>query len=60
MRLILQEGDLLYLDALDRLCRDYDGIIHEWKYLTRELNADIVVLKNETPLIVGNSVAWAI
>jgi DNA invertase Pin-like site-specific DNA recombinase len=42
-----REGDLLYLDALDRLGRDYDGIIQEWKYITRVLNADIVVLENE-------------
>lgn len=48
MRFIIREGDLLYLDALDRLGRDYDGIIQEWKYITRELNADIVVLDNET------------
>jgi len=27
---------------------DYDGIIREWKYITRKLNADIVVLENET------------
>jgi len=47
MRLILREGDLLYLDALDRLGRDYDGIIREWRYITRELKADIVVLENE-------------
>lgn len=48
MRLIIREGDLLYLDALDRLGRDYDGIIREWKYITRELKSDIVVLENET------------
>jgi DNA invertase Pin-like site-specific DNA recombinase len=48
LRLIIREGDLLYLDALDRLGRDYEGIIREWKYITRELNADIVVLENET------------
>jgi len=48
MRLIIREGDLLYLDALDRLGRDYDGIIREWRHITRELNADIVVLENET------------
>jgi DNA invertase Pin-like site-specific DNA recombinase len=47
MRLIIREGDVLYLDALDRLGRDYDGIIAEWKYITRDLNADIVVLENE-------------
>lgn len=48
MRLVIREGDLLYLDALDRLGRDYDGIISEWKYITREVNADIVCLDNET------------
>lgn len=48
MRLIIREGDLLYMDALDRLGRDYDGIIREWRHITRELKADIVVLENET------------
>lgn len=48
MRLVLREGDIMYLDALDRLGRDYDGIISEWKYITREINADIIVLENET------------
>ncbi|RXZ80526.1 hypothetical protein EBB07_18425 [Paenibacillaceae bacterium] len=47
MRDMIREGDLIYLDALDRLGRDYDGIIPEWKYITRELNADIVCLDNE-------------
>lgn len=48
MRLMIREGDLIYIDALDRLGRDYDGIIAEWKYITRELKADIVCLDNET------------
>jgi DNA invertase Pin-like site-specific DNA recombinase len=48
MRLVIREGDLLYLDSLDRLGRDYDGIISEWKYITREINADIIVLENES------------
>ncbi|MBU8763727.1 recombinase family protein [Micrococcus luteus] len=48
MRLMIREGDLIYLDALDRLGRDYDGIIREWKYITREIQADIVVLENQT------------
>lgn len=48
MRFMIRGGDLVYLDALDRLGRDYDGIISEWKYITRELNADIVCLDNET------------
>lgn len=48
MKAVIRQGDLLYLDALDRLGRDYDGIIREWKQLTREIGADIVVLENET------------
>ena len=48
MKKILREGDLVYIDALDRLGRNYDGIIREWKEITREIKADIVVLENET------------
>lgn len=48
LRRVLSEGDLLYIDALDRLGRNYDAVINEWKYITRELNADIVILENET------------
>ncbi|PAB60879.1 recombinase family protein [Anaeromicrobium sediminis] len=48
MKKIIREGDLVYIDALDRLGRDYDGIIREWKEITRELKADIIILENET------------
>lgn len=48
LRKVLGEGDLLYIDALDRLGRNYDAVISEWKYITRELKADIVILENET------------
>lgn len=44
----IREGDLIYIDALDRLGRDYDEVISEWKRITREINADIVILENET------------
>lgn len=47
MKKIVRAGDLIYMDALDRLGRSYDGIIREWKHITRELNADIVILENE-------------
>jgi DNA invertase Pin-like site-specific DNA recombinase len=46
MKKIIREGDLLYMDSLDRLGRDYDGIIQEWKHITRKINADIIVLEN--------------
>lgn len=45
---VLRSGDLLYIDSLDRLGRNYDIIISEWKYITREINADIVVLDQES------------
>jgi DNA invertase Pin-like site-specific DNA recombinase len=48
LRKVINEGDLLYIDALDRLGRNYDEVINEWKYITREIKADIVILENET------------
>ncbi|ADY24895.1 recombinase [Bacillus thuringiensis] len=48
LRKILSPGDIVYIDALDRMGRNYDEVISEWKYITRELLADIVVLENET------------
>jgi len=48
MKKMIREGDLIYIDALDRLGRTYDGIIEEWKCITRKINADIVILENET------------
>ncbi|HFK1812451.1 TPA: recombinase family protein [Bacillus cereus] len=48
LRKVLSTGDMVYIDALDRMGRNYDEVISEWKYITRELQADIVVLENET------------
>ncbi|MDC6157463.1 recombinase family protein [Bacillus albus] len=48
LRKILSTGDIVYVDALDRMGRNYDEVISEWKYITRELQADIIVLENET------------
>lgn len=47
MKQVVREGDVVYLDALDRLGRDYEGIISEWKFITRTINANIIVLENE-------------
>ncbi|MGW5982975.1 recombinase family protein [Bacillus mycoides] len=47
LRKILNQGDIVYIDTLDRMGRNYDEVISEWKYITRELQADIVVLENE-------------
>lgn len=43
----IRKGDLIYIDALDRLGRNYDEVIEEWRYITREVGADIIVLENE-------------
>ncbi|GKT29632.1 recombinase family protein [Aduncisulcus paluster] len=49
MKKMIRKGDLIYIDALDRLGRDYDGIIKEWREITRgEEEADIVVLENQS------------
>ena len=48
MKQVIREGDLVYIDSLDRLGRNYDGILEEWKEITRKINADIVILENET------------
>jgi DNA invertase Pin-like site-specific DNA recombinase len=42
MRQSIQKGDVLYLDALDRLGRNYDDITKEWRYITEDVGADIV------------------
>lgn len=47
LRRAIRKGDLIYMDALDRLGRNYDEVIKEWKYITREVGADIVLLENE-------------
>lgn len=46
---ILREGDVLYIASLDRLGRNYEGIVSEWQSLTKEIGVDIVVL--DMPLL---------
>lgn len=46
---ILREGDVLYIASLDRLGRNYEGIVSEWQSLTKDLGVDIVVL--DMPLL---------
>lgn len=42
----LKEGDILYISSIDRLGRDYDGIINEWHHLTKELKVIVKVIDN--------------
>ena len=45
----LKAGDLLVIKSIDRLGRNYDAIIEEWKKITKEIGADILVL--DMPLL---------
>lgn len=40
----LKPDDLLYIKSIDRLGRNYDEILEQWRMLTREKGIDIVVL----------------
>lgn len=40
----LKAGDEVYIKSIDRLGRNYDEIIEQWRYLTRVKDADIIVL----------------
>ena len=44
MKLMLREGDCLYVDSLDRLGRNYDKIKEEWFYITKKVGCDIICL----------------
>lgn len=45
----LRRGDIVYVCSLDRLGRNYSDMIYEWKRITKEIGADIVVL--DMPLL---------
>ena len=40
----IKTGDLLVIKSIDRLGRNYDAIIIEWKHITQDVGADILVL----------------
>jgi len=43
----LRVDDVLYIKAIDRLGRNYDEILEQWRILTKEKGVDIVVLDME-------------
>lgn len=45
----LRPGDLLVIKSIDRLGRNYDEILQEWKYITKNKNVDIKIL--DMPLL---------
>ena len=46
---ILQEGDTLVIKSIDRLGRNYEDILDQWRIITKEKKAAIVVL--DMPLL---------
>lgn len=49
MKKKLKSGDLLIIKSIDRLGRNYDMIIDEWRTLVNDMNVDIQVL--DMPLL---------
>lgn len=44
VRKTLKKDDLLVIQSIDRLGRNYEEILEEWRYITKEMRADIKVL----------------
>ncbi len=45
----LKPGDVLFIKSIDRLGRNYNMVLDEWRYLTKEKDVDIVVI--DMPLL---------
>jgi DNA invertase Pin-like site-specific DNA recombinase len=45
----MQRNDLLYVKSIDRLGRNYDEILEQWRVLTKDKGIDIVVI--DMPLL---------
>ena len=45
----LKKGDLLYVQSIDRLGRNYKEIQDQWRVLTKEMEVDVVVI--DMPLL---------
>lgn len=46
---ILKADDLIVIKSIDRLGRNYEEIISQWRYITKTIGADIVIL--DMPLL---------
>lgn len=49
LKSVLRKDDLLVIHSIDRLGRNYEMIVSEWKNITKDIGADIVVL--DMPLL---------
>lgn len=45
----MKEGDALYIKSIDRLGRNYEEILEQWRVITKEKKVDVVVL--DMPLL---------
>ena len=45
----LKSGDVLFIKSIDRLGRNYNMVLDEWRFLTKEKGIDIVVI--DMPLL---------
>ena len=46
---LLDSGDLVFIMSIDRLGRNYGEILDQWRYITKNIGADIAVL--DMPLL---------
>lgn len=46
---IIKKGDAVVIKSIDRLGRNYEEILEQWRIITREMEADIIVL--DMPLL---------
>lgn len=60
----LKAGDEVYIKSIDRLGRNYEEIIEQWNFLTKEKNIEIIVLdfplldtKNQISGVTGKFIA---
>ena len=63
LRNILKKNDLLIIKSIDRLGRDYNIIIEEWHYITKIVEADILVIdmpldtRNDATNLIGKFIS---
>lgn len=49
VKMMLREGDILYVQSLDRFGRNKEAILNEWKDITKNIKAHIIVI--DMPLL---------
>ncbi len=41
---VIRQGDVIYFHSIDRMGRNYDEILEQWRIITKEVKADVVIL----------------